>query len=200
MKIISSDLQAMAVNPKGYPDDELPEIAFVGRSNVGKSSFINAMLNKTNLARTSNKPGKTRTINFYIVNQCFRFVDLPGYGYAQVSKLEREKWGEIIEKYLTQRENLKAIVHLVDIRHKPSVQDVEMYHWIKSFGYDAIIVATKADKIARGQWQKHENIIKKELDVDENDLIISFSSSKKTNVDKLWEVFYGLFETTEIKT
>ena len=190
----------MAVNPKGYPDDELPEIAFVGRSNVGKSSFINAMLNKTNLARTSNKPGKTRTINFYIVNQCFRFVDLPGYGYAQVSKLEREKWGEIIEKYLTQRENLKAIVHLVDIRHKPSVQDVEMYHWIKSFGYDAIIVATKADKIARGQWQKHENIIKKELDVDENDLIISFSSSKKTNVDKLWEVFYGLFETTEIKT
>ena len=189
MKITSSDLQAMAVAPKGYPDDGLPELAFAGRSNVGKSSFINAMLNRTNLARTSGKPGKTRTINFYLINEEFRFVDLPGYGYAQVSKSERKKWGDIIEKYLRKRDNLKAIVLLVDIRHKPSGQDVDMYHWIKSFGYDAIIVATKADKIARGQWERHMKIIREELQIEGNDFVVPFSSSKKLNVDKLWEIF-----------
>ena len=161
MKIVSSDLQAMAVAPKGYPDDDLFEIAFAGRSNVGKSSLINAMLNRANLARTSGKPGKTRTINFYLINERFRFVDLPGYGYAQVSKRERKKWGEIIERYLKQRKNLKAIVLIVDIRHAPSPQDLDMYRWIKAYGYDAIIVATKADKISKGQRQKHLNIIKK---------------------------------------
>ena len=153
MKINKSDLQAMAVNKEGYPDDQLPEIAFAGRSNVGKSSFINTMLNRVNLARTSGKPGKTRTINFYIVNDSFRFVDLPGYGYAQVSKDERKKWGEIIERYLKDRDNLKAITLIVDIRHKPSPQDVDMYNWVITFGYEPIVVATKADKIARGQWE-----------------------------------------------
>ena len=189
MKIISSDLQAMAVAPPGYPDDCLPELAFAGRSNVGKSSFINAMINRTNLARTSGKPGKTRTINFYIINEMFRFVDLPGYGYAQVSKIERKKWGEIIEKYLRDRDNLKAIVLIVDIRHKPSPQDVDMYKWVKAFGYDAIIVATKADKISKGQWQKHVKIIRDELQAQKEDIIVPFSSSKKINVDKLWDIF-----------
>ncbi len=197
MKIISSDLQAMAVAPKGYPDDGLPEIAFAGRSNVGKSSFINAMLNRTNLARTSGKPGKTRTINFYIINGNFRFVDLPGYGYAQVSKSERKKWGDIIEKYLRKRDNLKAIVQLVDIRHKPSPQDVDMYHWIKSFGYDAIIVATKADKIARGQWEKHVKIIREDLEIEGNDIVVPFSSSKKLNVDKLWGIMEPMLDQHE---
>ena len=145
MKIISSDLHAIAVGPKQYPMDNLPEIAFAGRSNVGKSSFINTMINRTNLARTSGKPGKTRTINFYIINENFRLVDLPGYGYAQVSKTEKEKWGRIIEEYLTNRENLKEIFLIVDMRHEPTAQDLMMYDWIKSFGFSGIVIATKAD-------------------------------------------------------
>lgn len=188
MKIISSDLQAMAVGPKGYPDDALLEIAFAGRSNVGKSSLINTLLNRTNLARTSGKPGKTRTINFYLINERFRFVDLPGYGYAQVSKVERKKWGEIIERYLSKRGNLKAIVLIVDIRHAPSVQDIEMYKWIKAYGYDAIIAATKADKISKGQRQKYLNIVKKELALKEEDKLIAFSSLNNTNKEELWEL------------
>lgn len=201
MKITSSDLQAMAVAPKGYPDDDLFEIAFAGRSNVGKSSLINTLLNRTNLARTSGKPGKTRTINFYLINEKFRFVDLPGYGYAQVSKTERKKWGEIIEKYLKKRGNLKAIVLIVDIRHAPSAQDVDMYRWIKAYGYDAIIAATKADKISKGQRQKYLNIIKKELGLQEEDRLIAFSSLKNTNRDELWELLevynLGVLETEE---
>src|SRR5690554_5671392 len=139
MKINKSDLQAMAVNKEGYPDDQLPEIAFAGRSNVGKSSFINSMINRANLARTSGKPGKTRTINFYIINESFRFVDLPGYGYAIASKAEKDKWGQIIERYLTTRENLKEVILLVDIRHEPTDQDLMMYNWIKTFGYRGIV-------------------------------------------------------------
>jgi GTP-binding protein len=190
MKINKSDLQAMAVAPAGYPQDELPEIAFAGRSNVGKSSFINTMLGRINLARTSGKPGKTRTINFYIINEdSFRFVDLPGYGYAQVAKTERKKWGEIIEKYLKNRPNLKAITLIVDIRHTPSEQDIDMYKWVKTYGYNTIVVATKADKIARGQWEKHIKIIRDTLEIkDKNTRVIPFSSSKKLNVDTLWEV------------
>lgn len=198
MKIISSDLQAMAVAPKGYPDDSLFEIAFAGRSNVGKSSLINTLLNRTNLARTSGKPGKTRTINFYLINERFRFVDLPGYGYAQVSKVERKKWGEIIERYLKKRGNLKAIVLIVDIRHAPSPQDVEMYKWIKAYGYDAIIAATKADKISKGQRQKYLNIVKKELGIKPEDKLIAFSSLNNTNREELWDLLevYNL-ETLE---
>lgn len=199
MKINKSDLQAMAVNKAGYPDDQLPEIAFAGRSNVGKSSFINTMLNRVNLARTSGKPGKTRTINFYIVNDTFRFVDLPGYGYAQVSKDERKKWGEIIERYLTDRENLKAIALIVDIRHKPSPQDVEMYNWVITFGYEPIVVATKADKIARGQWERHLKIIREELGVKNRNTVVPFSSSKKLNIERLWETLtpYLMLEEAE---
>lgn len=199
MKINKSDLQAMAVNKEGYPDDQLPEIAFAGRSNVGKSSFINTMLNRVNLARTSGKPGKTRTINFYIVNDSFRFVDLPGYGYAQVSKDERKKWGEIIERYLKDRDNLKAITLIVDIRHKPSPQDVDMYNWVITFGYEPIVVATKADKIARGQWEKHLKIIREELGVKNRNTVVPFSSSKKLNIEKLWEILTPHLVTEEIQ-
>ncbi len=189
MKIISSDLHAIAVGPKQYPADDLPEIAFAGRSNVGKSSFINTMINRTNLARTSGKPGKTRTINFYIINDKFRLVDLPGYGYAQVSKSEKEKWGHIIEEYLSSRENLKEIVLIVDMRHEPTNQDLMMYEWIKSYGFSGLVVATKADKISKANWQKHTSIIRKKLDIKDNDLIIPFSASKKINIDKFWKIF-----------
>lgn len=189
MKIVKSDLHAIAVGPKQYPEDELPEIAFAGRSNVGKSSFINSMINRANLARTSGKPGKTRTINFYIINDSFRFVDLPGYGYAQVSKSEKEKWGHIIEEYLRDRKNLKEIVLIVDIRHEPTNQDLMMYEWIKSFGFTGFVIATKADKISRGNIQKHLKIIRTKLGIKDLNLVIPYSSSNKTNVEKVWEIF-----------
>lgn len=194
MKIIKSDLHAIAVGPSQYPKDELPEIAFAGRSNVGKSSFINSMINRANLARTSGKPGKTRTINFYIINESFRFVDLPGYGYAQVSKTEREKWGHIIEEYLTERENLREIILIVDIRHEPSEQDLMMYNWIKSFGYKGLVIATKADKISKARWQKHVNIIKKKLEIEDTSLILPYSSDNKVNKEKAWQVLGEILE------
>ena len=189
MKIIKSDLHAIAVEPKQYPKDDLPEIAFAGRSNVGKSSFINSMINRSNLARTSGKPGKTRTINFYIINDNFRFVDLPGYGYAQVSKSEKKKWGEIIEKFLVTRENLREVILIVDIRHEPTEQDLIMYNWIKSFGYTGIVLATKSDKISRGNHQKQVKIIKNKLGIKQSNLIIPYSSENKNNKDEVWEIF-----------
>ena len=188
MKINKSDLHAIAVKKEQYPQDDLPEIAFAGRSNVGKSSFINSMINRVNLARTSGKPGKTRTINFYIINESFRFVDLPGYGYAQVSKAERNKWKDIIESYLTTRENLLDIVLIVDIRHEPSDQDLIMYDWILSFGFRGLVVATKADKISKGNWHKHINVIKKKLSIEDENLIIPYSAPDKTNRDKAWKI------------
>ena len=188
MKIIKSDLHQIAVKKEQYPDDELPEIAFAGRSNVGKSSFINSMINRKNLARTSGKPGKTRTLNFYIINDSFRFVDLPGYGYAQVSKVEKAKWGDIIEEYLRNRENLREVILIVDIRHEPTNQDLQMYEWIKSFGYKGIVVATKADKISKGNWGKHVKIIKNKLKVEDSNLIIPYSSESKINKEKMWEL------------
>lgn len=197
MKIIKSDLHAIAALPKQYPQDDLPEIAFAGRSNVGKSSFINSMINRANLARTSGKPGKTRTINFYIINDEFRLVDLPGYGYAKVSMSERKKWGDIIEKYLRNRENLKEVVLIVDIRHGPTAQDVMMYNWIKSFGYRGFVIATKADKISKGNWQKHTKIIREKLEIKDLNLVIPYSAEKKLNVDKMWEVFEPILGITK---
>ena len=188
MKIIKSDLHAIAVNPSQYPQDDLPEIAFAGRSNVGKSSFINSMINRKNLARTSGKPGKTRTINFYIINDEFRFVDLPGYGYAQVSKAEQKKWGDIIDKYLTNRENLREIILIVDMRHEPTAQDLMMYNWIKAFGFSGIVLATKADKISKGSWQKNLKVIRQKLDIKDAELLIPYSSEDKTNKEEVWGI------------
>ena len=141
MKIISSELEKIAGIISQYPQINLEEIAFVGRSNVGKSSFINAFLNRKNLARTSSKPGKTRTVNFYNVNNDFRLVDLPGYGYAKVSKSEKEKWKEIIETYLSNRENLLEVILIVDIRHAPSKEDVIMYNWLLEYGFTGYVLS-----------------------------------------------------------
>ena len=155
MKINKSELEAIAVNSKQYPEGDLKEIAFAGRSNVGKSSLLNLLTGRKALARVSGNPGKTRTINFYRVNDSFRIVDLPGYGYAKVSKSVSADWGKMIESYLENRENLVKVVQLVDIRHEPSKQDVQMYEYLKYYGLDGIVAATKADKISRNQRNKN---------------------------------------------
>ncbi len=192
MKVNKSELEKIAVDREHYPNDELPEIAFVGRSNVGKSSLINALLNRKNLARTSSKPGKTRTINFYLVNDKIRFVDLPGYGYAEVSFSERNKWADIINEYLMHRENLRAIIMIVDIRHEPTDNDLMMYEFLNAYGYTNIVVATKADKISKGKWQNNLKIIRNKLKLKDETLLIPVSSVDKANIEKLWEVIDGL--------
>ena len=186
MKIRSSEIVVSAIRKEQYPAEGLPEIALVGRSNVGKSSATNALLNRRNFARTSQTPGKTRTINFYKINNEFYFVDLPGYGYAKVSKSEKDKWGVIMERYLQDRQELCAIFLLVDIRHEPTNDDVMMYEWIKHFGYNCVVIATKADKISRGQYQKHISIIRKKLQLEKDEKVIPLSSSKKTGVEDVW--------------
>lgn len=186
MKIRSAEITMSAVNKSQYPTEGIPEIALVGRSNVGKSSIVNTLLNRRNFARTSSTPGKTRTINFYLINNEFFFVDLPGYGYAKIARSEKEKWGNVMERYLTDREELCAIFLLVDIRHEPSNDDVMMYEWIKHFGYNCVVIATKADKISRGQYQKHISIIRKKLQLEKDEKVIPISSLKKTGVEDVW--------------
>ena len=186
MKIRSSEITMSAVHRHQYPTDRIPEIALAGRSNVGKSSLTNALLNRRNFARTSSTPGKTRTINFYLINKEFFFVDLPGYGYAKVAKSEKDKWGQVMERYLQDRDELCAIFLLVDIRHEPTADDKMMYDWIKYYGYDCVVVATKADKISRGQYLKHLSVIRKKLQLEKDEKIIPVSSSKKTGIEELW--------------
>lgn len=183
MKIKNSDLEKIAATLEQYPEGNLPEIAFAGRSNVGKSSFINTVINRKNLARTSSKPGKTRTVNFYIVNEEFRLVDLPGYGFAHVSKSEKDNWAKIIETYLNNRNNLFETILVVDIRHKPTEQDVQMYDWIKSFGFTGFVIANKADKISKNKYHAQISQIMKSLNITDRDLVIPFSSEKRINVD-----------------
>lgn len=192
----NADILLSAANKSHYPQDEIPEVALAGRSNVGKSSFINTLLNRKNLARTSGKPGKTQLLNFFNVDDKLRLVDVPGYGYARVSKKEREKWGRMIEEYLTSRENLKAVVSLVDFRHEPSADDVQMYEFLKYYEIPVILVATKADKIPRGKWNKHESMIKKKLDFDTSDSFIIFSSVTKEGLEKSWDEIldYAFYE------
>lgn len=186
MKIISAELSTVAVKPDQYPTTKLPEFALAGRSNVGKSSFINKMLNRKKLARTSQKPGKTQTLNFYGINDQFYFVDVPGYGFAKVSKKDRESWGAMIETYLKTREELQAVIQIVDIRHEPTGDDKMMYDWLKHFEIPVIIIATKCDKISRGQWEKHKKKIKQALNLDQNDKIIVFSSETGQGKDEVW--------------
>ena len=186
----NADILLSATNKSHYPQDDIPEVALAGRSNVGKSSFINTMLNRKNLARTSGKPGKTQLLNFFNIDDKLRFVDVPGYGYARVSKKEREKWGKMIEEYLTSRENLRAVVSLVDLRHEPSSDDVQMYEFLKYYEIPVILVATKADKIPRGKWNKYESMIKKKLDFDKTDTFIIFSSVNKTGVEEAWDAIF----------
>ncbi len=194
MKIRSSEIEVSAIRKEQYPKEGLPEIALVGRSNVGKSSATNALLNRRNFARTSQTPGKTRTINFYKINNEFYFVDLPGYGYAKVSKSEKDKWGVIMERYLQDRQELCAIFLLVDIRHEPTNDDVMMYEWIKHFGYNCVVIATKADKISRGQYQKHISIIRKKLQLEKDEKVIPLSSSKKTGVEDVWNEIIAQYQ------
>ncbi|MDY3118727.1 MAG: ribosome biogenesis GTP-binding protein YihA/YsxC [Peptoniphilus sp.] len=188
MKIRKCDLETVAVKKEQYPSEELPEFAFCGRSNVGKSSFINAMLGRKNLARTSGKPGKTRTINFYRINDDVRLVDLPGYGYAVASKQEQDAWAKTINEYLENRENLAELILLVDMRHEPSVKDKEMYGWMLENGFAGLVVATKADKLSKNQQHKATGLIRKALHVPYEDLIVPYSAVTKENVDVLWEI------------
>lgn len=187
MNVHNAELVISAVSPAQYPDTPLPEIALAGRSNVGKSSFINTLINRKGLARTSGKPGKTQTLNFYLIENALHFVDVPGYGYAKVSKTERAKWGKMIETYLTGRKQLKAVVSLVDMRHEPTADDVQMYEFLKYYQLPVIVVATKSDKIPRGKWQKHAAVIKKKLDMDPQDTFVIFSSETKEGKEAAWQ-------------
>ena len=194
MKIKSADIVISAVKPEQYPSEAMPEFALAGRSNVGKSSFINKMLNRKNLARTSSKPGKTQTLNFYLINEEFHFVDVPGYGYARVSKTERAAWGRMIETYLTNRDQLKAVLLIVDLRHPPTADDVMMYQFLKHYNLRCIIINRKADKIPKAKWQKHIKITKDKLDLDPDDQIILFSSETGYGKDKAWSVLQSYMD------
>lgn len=188
INIHNAEIMLSAVSKSQYPDDNQPEIALAGRSNVGKSSFINTLLNRKNLARTSSKPGKTQQLNFYNIDNQLRFVDVPGYGYAKVSKTERAKWAKMIETYLTERPNLCAVVSLIDFRHDPTADDIQMYEFLKYYNIPAIIVATKADKVPRGRWNKQEALLKKKLAFDPSDRFLIFSSFTKEGVEEAWQV------------
>lgn len=194
MDVKNTSLAAIGTNFSHYPVDGKAEIAFAGKSNVGKSTLINAILGRKALARTSSNPGKTRTINFYDVNGEMYVVDLPGYGYAKAPKTEIAKWGEMIEEYLEKREELRAIILLIDIRHEPGKNDVMMYEWLKHYGYDIVIAATKSDKLNRSQIPKHLSVIRKTLGLGPNDVLIPFSGEKKTGVDELWAVMDKFME------
>lgn len=188
MIIRKVDLDAVAVAPNQYPEKGFPEVALAGRSNVGKSSLINSMVNRKALARISGTPGKTRTINFYNINDELFLVDLPGYGYAKISREAKQKWGEMIEGYILHRDMLKLVVLLVDIRHEPTQDDKLMFQWMKATGSQAVVVATKADKLSKNQMFKNIALIKKSLQVEKEDIFITFSSETKMGREELWEV------------
>ena len=188
MIIKSVELEKVCGVTSVIPDNDKPEIAFAGKSNVGKSSLINALMNRKSLARTSSQPGKTQTINFYNINDKLYYVDLPGYGYASVSKEVKAKWGKLIERYLRNSKQLQCVFLLVDIRHAPSTNDVEMYEWILANGFYPIIIATKLDKIKRSQVQKNVKIIKEKLNVDPGPIIIPFSAQTKQGRDEIWDI------------
>lgn len=186
MIIKSAELETLCGITSKLPDNNLPEIAFAGKSNVGKSSLINGLLNRKALARTSSSPGKTQTINFYNINKELYFVDLPGYGYAKVSKEIRDKWGKMIDRYLHSSKQLKAVFLLVDIRHAPGDNDKTMYNWIVSSGYKPIIICTKLDKIKRSQQAKNVKLIKDTLNVESGTKIIPFSAVTKQGKEDIW--------------
>ena len=194
MKINKSELEAVAVKANQYPPADIPEIAFAGRSNVGKSSLLNLITGRKSLARVSGSPGKTRTINFYRCNDGFRIVDLPGYGFAKVSRSESEKWGAMIEGYLENRGTLLKVVQLVDIRHKPSAQDVQMYDYLKYYGLDGIVAATKADKLGTNEKAKALRLIRQTLGMKKDDILIPVSALKRTGDEELLDAMQSLME------
>lgn len=188
MKVTNAEIVISAVSKKQYPNDQLPEIALAGRSNVGKSSFINKLINRKNLARTSSKPGKTQTLNFYRINDAFYFVDVPGYGYAKVSKTEREKWGKMMEEYFQTRETLKAVFLITDIRHEPTRDDIQMYEFLKHFDLPVVVIATKLDKIPKGKRAQHIKRTINTLQIDKGDLVLPFSSETGEGKDEAWGI------------
>lgn len=198
MIIKKSELLITAAKKEQYPETIVPEIAFAGKSNVGKSSMINTLVNRKALARTSSSPGKTQTINFYNINDMVNFVDLPGYGYAKVSKTEKEKWGKMIDTYLNCRYQLREVILLVDIRHAPGANDIQMYEWIKSLNYTGYVIATKADKISKGQRDRYISVIKKTLNIEDKNLIIPFSASEKLNVEKTLDLFESIIKCDDL--
>ena len=175
-----------------WPDESLPEICLSGRSNVGKSSFINTMTNRNGLAKVSGTPGKTRTLNFFNINDTLRFVDVPGYGYAKVSDKMIQQFGEMIDTYLRNRKNLRALVLIVDYRHKPTNDDVTMYEYAKYYDIPVVVVATKEDKLRRNDLIKNEKLIKKTLNFDENDYFVRFSSLDKKGIEQAWDIILNL--------
>ena len=198
-RITNSDFVISAVKKDQYPVTGLPEIAFVGRSNVGKSSIINSLTNRKKLAKVSQTPGKTRLINFFIINNDkFYLVDLPGYGYAKVSKKEQASWGNTIETYLSGRKQLKRVILLVDSRHKPTGDDLVMHEWIKHYGYDEIVIATKSDKLSNNELRKSEKIIKETLKLGKDDKFYFFSSLNKKGKDELVNNIFGDVADMEI--
>ena len=201
IKIKNSDFVISAVKREQYPITGLPEVAFVGRSNVGKSSIINAITNRKKLAKVSQTPGKTRLINFFIINgDEFYLVDLPGYGYAKVSKTEKASWGKTIETYLNGRNELKRVVLLVDSRHKPTADDIQMHEWIKFYGYDEVVIATKSDKLSNNDLRKSEKVIRDTLKLTKDDKLYFFSSVNKKGKDELIDnLFREIIENKEIE-
>lgn len=197
MVIKQAELDIVCGVTSRLPDTGMPEVAFAGKSNVGKSSLINGLMNRKALARTSGQPGKTQTINFYKVNREMYLVDLPGYGYARVSQAEKEKWGKMIEKYLHTSKNLKAVFLLIDIRHEPSANDRQMYEWILHNGYDPIIIATKLDKLKKSQVQKHLKMVRDGLQVKKGTKVIAYSAQTKQGRDEIWELINALTEKEE---
>jgi GTP-binding protein len=197
MIIKQSEFITSAVSKTQYPTDNRAEIAFVGRSNVGKSSIINTLTNRRGLAKVSGTPGKTRLINFFLINNTFYLVDLPGYGYAKVSKGEKESWGKFIEMYLINRPQLQRVVLLVDCRHKPTSDDILMYKWIKHYGYNTLVVATKKDKLTKNELVKSEKVIRETLELPKDEKIYYFSSLKKEGKEELIDVLFGDLDDSE---
>lgn len=183
-----------------FPENTRPEVAFAGKSNVGKSSLINVLMNRKSLARTSAQPGKTQTINFYNINDALYFVDLPGYGYAKVSKTEKEKWGRMIERYLKASKQLKAVFLLIDIRHAPAQNDKDMYNWIVYQGYMPVLIATKLDKIKRSQVEKQKKLIREGLGAGKETLLIPFSAQSKQGREEIYALLDGYLAADEGQT
>lgn len=197
MVIKNVELETVCGVTSTLPDNQLPEVAFAGKSNVGKSSLINALMMRKSLARTSAQPGKTQTINFYNINKEIYLVDLPGYGYARASEKEKEAWGRMIENYLNTSEKLRAVFLLVDIRHKPSANDKQMFDWMKYVGYDPIVIATKLDKIKRSQKDKQIKLIREGLEADKDTIIVPFSAETKQGRDIIWDFMDQVIENEE---
>jgi len=197
MIIKNVELEKVIGPTSKLPDNSLPEVAFAGKSNVGKSSLINTLMNRKSLARTSSEPGKTQTINFYNINGEMYFVDLPGYGYAKVSEAEKKRWGKMIEDYLNTSEMLRVVFLLIDIRHKPSANDKQMYEWIEYVGFEPVIIATKSDKIKRSQLEKHIKMIRDELGASEETIIVPFSALNKSGRDTILDFCDQVLENEE---